>query len=139
MKSDQELYDELAYYTLSHPDPAFLHQNIVDAYAAQHVDADTKPIQTVFALAGLYLCVERGFTGKQAQRAHMQLAKQRKQWPLLTSPREFGAITVGDVLAASSGDERDAMIRRWCVSVWEAWSSSHTEIRSLVKDELGIG
>ena len=70
MSSDQDVYNELSYYTLAHPDPAFLHQNIVDAYAAQHADESTKPIVIVFGLIGLYLHIERNFTGKQVQRAH---------------------------------------------------------------------
>ncbi len=57
-RSDQEAYNELSYYTLSHPDPAFIHQNIVDAYTAQHAGQDTKPIAITFALIGLYLSVE---------------------------------------------------------------------------------
>ncbi len=105
MASDQELYNELAFYTLSHPDPSFLHQHLVDAFAAQHVDSQTKPIQTVFALIGLYLATEKGFTGKQVQRVHMELASRRKEWPRLTPPQEFGAITVSDVRATSAGRE----------------------------------
>ncbi|MDT7814573.1 MAG: hypothetical protein QOJ42_4489, partial [Acidobacteriaceae bacterium] len=27
--TNDELYNELAFYTLSHPDPAFLHQHVV--------------------------------------------------------------------------------------------------------------
>jgi len=36
--TNDELYNELAHYTLSHPDPSFLHQHVVDAYAAQYAD-----------------------------------------------------------------------------------------------------
>ena len=32
--SEEELFHELSFYTLAHPDPAFIHQHIVDAYAA---------------------------------------------------------------------------------------------------------
>jgi Family of unknown function (DUF5946) len=139
LEQDQELYNELAYYTLSHPAPAFIHQHLVDAYTAQHVDEAAKPIAAVFALVGLYLCVEKGFTGKQVQRAHMQLAKQRKNWPRLTPPAKVGAISVADVLAAQAGPERDEMIRQWCASVWEAWKDTQEQIRRLVKEELSIG
>ena len=90
MRSDQELFDELTFYTLAHGDPAFLHQNVVDAFAAQHADESSKPIYVVFALVGLYLCVEKGFTGKQAQRAHMQLAKRRRSWIRPALPKERG-------------------------------------------------
>jgi hypothetical protein len=40
----------------------------VDAYAAQHATPASKPITTAFALIGLFLFAERGFTGKQVQR-----------------------------------------------------------------------
>jgi Family of unknown function (DUF5946) len=138
MTSDQDLYNELAYYTLSHPDPSFLHQNIVDAYTAQHATEHTKPIAVVFALIGLYLYLEKNFTGKQVQRIHMQLGTPRRKWPQLTPPRERGAITVSAVMAASPGKERDEMIRNWCASVWEAWQASHDQIRGLAKEEAGI-
>jgi hypothetical protein len=58
--SEQEQYDELAYYTLAHPDPGFIHQNIVDAFAAQTASEADKPIKIAFALVGLYLCVVKG-------------------------------------------------------------------------------
>jgi hypothetical protein len=138
MKTDQELYNELALYTLAHPDPAFIHQNVVDAYAAQHADESSKPIYIVFALIGLYLCVEKGFTGKQAQKAHMQLAKTRRQYARLPLPQDRGAIVISDVLAAPAGPGRDAMIHNWCVSAWEAWKDSRDQIVALAKSELGV-
>ena len=51
----RELYHELSAYTLSHPDPSFIHQYVVDAFAAQTADENTKPIALTFALVGLYL------------------------------------------------------------------------------------
>lgn len=63
---EQQMYNQLAFYTLSHPDKIFfIHQLVVDAYTAQHADAQTKPIAITFALAGLYLVVEKNYTGKQ--------------------------------------------------------------------------
>lgn len=138
MTSDQDLYHELSYYTLAHPDPSFIHQHIVDACAAQHADETAKPIGIVFALIGLYLYVEKDFTGRQVQKVHMKLAKLRKQWVPPHLPKERGAITVRNVLAAAPGQSRDAMIRSWCVSVWEAWNESHDQILNLAKKELGI-
>jgi len=138
MKTDQDLYNELAFYTLAHPDPAFIHQNVVDAFAAQHADESSKPIYIVFALIGLYLCVEKNFTGKQAQMAHMRLAKIRRQYPRLPMPKQRGAIGVRDVLAVAPGPERDAMIQNWCVSAWDAWKESRVQIVALAKSELGI-
>jgi len=138
MATDQELFDELSFYTLAHPDPAFIHQLSVDAYTAQHADATTKPIAVVFALMGLYLHLEKNFTGKQVQRAHMKMARQRKEWPRLALPENKAAITVAEVLAAAPGPLRDARIEEWCASVWEAWQASREVIVQIARTELGV-
>jgi hypothetical protein len=56
--ADLDAYHELCGYTLTHGDAAFIHQHVVDAFAAQHADAHSKPIGITFALAGLYLHLE---------------------------------------------------------------------------------
>lgn len=136
--NDQEMFNELSYYTLAHPDASFIHQLIVDAYGAQHADERTKPIGIAFALAGLYLHVEWNYSGKQVQKAHMRLARWKKQWPTFPLPPRRGAVTVADVLHASPGAERDEAIERWCASVWEAWSESHSKVADWLKGELGV-
>jgi|SRR5579859_3093110 len=138
MATDQALYDELSLYTLSHRDVAFIHQHIVDAYAAQQAADQSKPIGIVFALIGLYLYLEKGFTGRQVQRMHMLLAKRRKQWPRLTPPEAKAIITVSDVLKAAPGEQRDKAIREWCIAVWEVWKPQQQLIRKLAREELDI-
>jgi Family of unknown function (DUF5946) len=138
MPTDREIYDELSFYTLGLGDQAFLHQNIVDAYAAQHVDEQTKPIRTVFALIGLYLTLEKEFTGRQVQKMHMRLAKQRKHWPTLSPPTATASITVADVLAIAPGEARDRAIRDWCAAVWEIWQPQRNVIVDLARAELGV-
>ncbi|WP_286173478.1 DUF5946 family protein [Geobacillus sp. E263] len=73
-----ELYGELTVYNMSKNDPDFIHQLAVDAYGAQHLGGVTRSITTAFALISLYLSVECGYTGKQVQKAHMELAEQRQ-------------------------------------------------------------
>jgi len=136
--ADESLFHELAFYTLERRDPEFIHQHAVDAFAAQNANEDSKPIAVYFALIGLYLYIEKGFTGRQVQLAHMQLARHRKQWPTFSMPAARGEVTVAHVLAAKPGEPRDAMIRAWCASVWQAWSVNHAAIRVLVRSELGI-
>jgi hypothetical protein len=138
MPTDLELFDELSYYTLAHSDPSFVHQNAVDAFTAQNADADTKPIAIVFALAGLYLYVEKNFTGRQVQIAHIQLARRRKKWSKPPLPDRRGSVRVGDVLAEAPGPNRDAMIHCWCISVWEAFQESREETARLLAAELDI-
>lgn len=129
---------ELYGYTLSHPGPAFLHQHVVDAHAAQMASEESKPIAAIFALIGLYLHVEKSFTGRQVQVAHMQMARQRRVWPHLQIPEHRGAMCAADVLAVPPGPDRDAAIHRWCEIVWASWKESHTEIAELARRELGI-
>ncbi len=138
MPSEQELFDELSFYTLAHPDPAFLHENSADAWRAQHADEATKPMAAVFAVMGLYLYLEKGFTGRQVQLAHMRMARRRRSWPKLPLPKAQANITVADVVAAEPGPARDAMIRQWCAAVWETWGESRPLIVSLAKAELDV-
>jgi hypothetical protein len=135
MQAGRETYHELSYYTLAHSDPSFIHQHIVDAFTAQCADEDTKPIAVAFALIGLQLHVEQNRSGREVQRVHMTLAKRRRAWPKFDLPRQRGAVTVSNVLAAPAGEQRDAMIRRWCVSVWGAWADSHAQVRALLQEE----
>ena len=132
--SERDAYDELCDYTIEHGrvHGSFIHQHVVDAYSAQHADANTKPITLVFALIGLYLYVERGYSGKQVQRLHMAMGRSRTTWPSMVIPANRGSMTVVDVLAASPGSERDRAIASWCKSVWEAYSVNRPAIAELL-------
>lgn len=136
--SEPAAYDELQAYTLAHGDAAFIHQHVVDAWASQHADEQTKPIALTFALIGLYLHVERGFSGRQVQRAHRTLARRKRSWPSFSLPQERGSITASRVMAAPAGPERDRAIDVWCASVWAAFGDSHRAVAELV-EEHGIG
>jgi hypothetical protein len=134
--SPQEAYNELALYTLSHHDKAFIHQYIVDAYAAQNADEKTKPITLAFALIGLYLHLEKNYSGREVQLAHMKLAREKREWPKFDSPTDRDIITVFDVLKTKEGKERDEMIDKWSVSVWNSWSGNRKKIESILQAEL---
>lgn len=129
----QAAYAELQCYTLAHGDLAFIHQHVVDAWAAQHADERTKPISLAFALVGLHLCIERGFTGRQVQRVHMALAQRQRTWPAFALPRERGSMTATDVVAATTGPARDQAIHAWCASVWAAFRDSHESVADLLE------
>ncbi|MDX2037774.1 MAG: DUF5946 family protein [Isosphaeraceae bacterium] len=126
------LCHELSLYTLAHGDPFFIHQVVVDAYAAQHAGPESKPIGVAFALIGLCLLLERGHTGKAVQRAHMRLARGSKQWPAFDPPSHRGSVTIADVLRADPGADRDAAITQWAASVWKAWAHAHPAVRDLI-------
>jgi hypothetical protein len=132
------LYGELNAYTLTRGDREsdFVHQLQVDAYGAQHVAADARPIGAAFALIGLYLTCERGNTGRQVQHTHMLLSRRSKTWPRFIPPSHCGDITVLDVMQAPPGKERDAAIRRWGCSVWQAWEHERERVRSLFESVM---
>src|SRR6185436_12792978 len=121
----ESLFHELCFYTLAHGHPSFIHQHVVDAYAAQTADESTKPLKVAFALFGLCLHVEHRYTGRQVQQAHMRLARRRRDWPRFPLPAETGSVTVRDVLAAEPGPSRDRAIDAWAASVWAGWKDSH--------------
>jgi hypothetical protein len=133
MTAEEEAYHELCAYTLTHDDPAFIHQHVVDAYMAQHANEETKPIGITFALVGLYLHLERGFSGRHVQRAHMTLGKEKRPWPRFPLPANRGSMTAADVLAKPAGVERDRAIDAWCESVWAAYRA---ESRQTIIDLL---
>ena len=133
MTTEHNAYYELCCYTLGHPAPTFLHQHVVDAFAAQHASETTKPIQLTFALVGLYLHIERHFTGRQVQRAHMALASRTSTWPTFALPTRRGSITVVDVLATPAGPERDQAIDAWCAAVWEVYRDNEPAVSAFLR------
>jgi len=126
-------YDELRFYTLAHRDHSFIHQHVVDAFTAQQADEHTKPIALTFALVGLYLLVEKQFSGRQVQRVHTELASHQVQWPAFALPPRRGSMTVIDVVAAPRGPERDIAIHAWCASVWEAFPECRDSVMTLLR------
>ena len=134
MVSNEDAYNELCCYTLTHGDPAFIHQHVVDAFAAQNANEQTKPIKLTFALVGLYLHVEKQFSGREVQRAHQFLAREKRSWPCFPLPRDRGSLTAADVIAVPAGSERDQAIHHWCVSVWDAYRDSHQLVPELLRE-----
>ncbi|HKS68801.1 MAG TPA: DUF5946 family protein [Ktedonobacterales bacterium] len=136
-----QLYGELTAYTVTcgdwEGDGEFIHQLAVDVYGAQHVGETPRPIGPAFALIGLYLTCERGYTGRQVQHLHTLLANRSKTWPRFTPPLYAGALTVADVMRAPEGEARDARLRKWGHSVWEAWEPEHERVRALFERVMG--
>ncbi len=133
MSSEREAYDELYCYTIDQGDASFILQHVVDAFGAQRANEQSKPIGVTFALVGLYLHVEKQFTGRQVQLAHMQLARKKQQWPAFVLPVNRGSMTAFDVMAAPAGPQRDAAIHAWCASVWEAFAQNRQAAVDLLR------
>ena len=129
---EQVAYEQLQAYTLGLRDERFVHQHVVDAWMAQHADERTKPIGLMFALVGLYLHLERGFSGRQVQRAHMALGRRKRTWPSFALPKERGSMTAANVIAAEPGPERDRAIDAWCRSVWDSFPKGRQAVIDLL-------
>jgi hypothetical protein len=133
--SEQDAYNELSGYTLTHGDPSFIHQHVVDAFAAQRANEHSKPIGITFALVGLYLHVEKQFSGRQVQRVHMQLARHKRVWPSFVLPVYKGSMTAADVMKTTEGVQRDHAIHAWCASVWAAFAENHAAVEELLRQQ----
>jgi hypothetical protein len=105
---------------------------VVDAFAAQSADDFTKRIKLTFALVGLYLHVERRFTGREVQQAHIEMARRKREWPCFALPLERGSISAADVLAREAGVTRDAAIHSWSAAVWDAFRASKPAVEELL-------
>jgi hypothetical protein len=127
----RDLFHELSAYTLATGDARFIHQHAVDAYAVQHAAGNPK-LATAAGLIGLYLFAEKGWTGRQAQRAHMELGNRMKEWPSFVPPPP-AAVTVATVLAAAPGDPRDRAIEEWARAVWASWTREHARVGALLE------
>jgi hypothetical protein len=123
-------YDEVYAYTMGRPQ--FILQHVVDAFAAQTAGPDSKPIGIVFALVGLYLHVEKHFSGGQVQKVHMLMSRRKRPWPIVSLPNNRGKITSSDVLAVPEGFARDTAIDDWCRSVWSAFADNRQSIINLL-------
>jgi hypothetical protein len=134
MDALEHAYHEVCAYTLTRGDATFIHQHVVDAYAAQRATTESKPIGVAFALAGLFLHVEKGLSGRQVQQAHMRMARQKRAWPAFVLPPDRGAVTALDVMAATEGSPRDHAIDEWCVSVWGAFAVNRDAVVGLLRE-----
>lgn len=134
---EEAAYHELSAYTMAHGDSRFIHQHVVDAWGAQSATADGKPIRLIFSLAGLYLHLERGRSGRDVQMIHVQMGRRKREWPRLDLPADRGAVSAVDVMRAAAGPERDAAIEDWCRSVWNAFKQ-HRDAIVLILAEYNI-
>jgi hypothetical protein len=134
----QEHYNELAFFTLNLDDERFVHQYVVDAFTCQYADDNTKPISLTFALAGLYLFIEKGYSGREVQKFHTLMSKRKMAWPIFIVPyyQEL-PVDISSVIASNDQNERIELIEKWCAGVWEANKENHDKVEDLVRNYLG--
>ena len=133
------LHGEVTSNVMWHPDVlGRWHQTCVDAYAAQHVGPRMRPMTVCFALNGLYLVLERGWSGIEARAAHGHLARivPREDWRFFEPPDEGGPLTVLDVALASDPETQAVGVEAWGRSVWATWRHVHDEVRAMTERQL---
>ena len=131
-----QMFHDLSCWTLVRHDGRFIHQHAIDAYEVQHAGGRTRPITVMFGLIGLYLALEKGYSGRQVQLAHMKIGKTRRNWPILEPPSQPAELTVMDVLRAETDEEKEKMLMRWASSVWMIWEPRHRFVREITKKVL---
>jgi hypothetical protein len=131
-------YDLLAFYTLGLQDECFIHQYVVDAHTAQTANSSTKAISMTFALVGLYLFIEKNFTGRAVQKFHTLMSNNKVKWPNFELPKNRGEITIDMVLNAENGEDRNTLIKVWCNSVWKAYAKSHSKVKEIAAYYIDI-
>jgi hypothetical protein len=109
----------------------FVHQVALDAYQAQHCPRGARRT-LVFSLAGLYLVVEKGRTGRQVQQVHQALAGMGHALPAVEPVDARGAGTAADVLTQIPCDGLVAAVNDWASQVWQAYAADHSTIERWV-------
>jgi hypothetical protein len=115
-------------------DPAVVevHRLTVDAYAVQHPG---KPSPQSIQSVGLHLIrlcrfLEQGLDARRANEAMLEAARHKHRLVWLEPPASLGAVTVADVIRATTAGEHKKRVLRWAQEAWNAWSEHHAVIRA---------
>jgi len=107
-----------------------LHQLTVDTYAAQHPGPNVPAIAVPFALVGLHLTLDEGWSGLAVRGAHGWLAEHHRSWPAFEPPDGFGALTADRVARAGSAEAHAHLVESWATATWAAWAAQHSRVRA---------
>jgi len=135
-----QLFGEVAAYQLGHLTTlGRVHQLMVDAYGAQHAGASASRKGVAFALIGLRLSLEQGWSGDEIRDAHRYLAAASKPWPEFAPPSHGAWMTVADVAKATSPEAHARSVHGWAASVWAAWGPARDVVVALIERRLPVG
>ncbi|MBS0185418.1 MAG: hypothetical protein JSS34_03580 [Proteobacteria bacterium] len=111
-----------------------VHRITVDAYASQHIgnQEDRRARQSAQVLPiALYLTFEKEENPKKIIEFLKVSTKIKRDWPSLSQIKTPKWITVKDILPAQTAQEHTELVKKWGKSVWDEYSSIHSEIRDL--------
>jgi hypothetical protein len=126
----------MADLTVRSPDPRRLvvRRIVVDAYALQH---PASRCATDKDIAGhlLSLCCALEYDNSLAIQSGMnRWLRRARDLPALTPPSFRGGRTIVDADAARSIEEYIDNVRKWGLSVWEAWHPYHELVRGWIEE-----
>jgi hypothetical protein len=118
-------------------DPAYWppHALTVDTYAAQHpgVEGPQTTHSAAFHLMGLCMVVERGMDASRAAWMRQRATRIHKELGCLDPPAFRGAMTVLDVVKATTPEDHARLVGEWAATVWSAWGAYHDVVRGWVE------
>ncbi|HEY7411173.1 MAG TPA: DUF5946 family protein [Vicinamibacteria bacterium] len=87
-------------------------------------------------LVSLCLVLERGADPAYATRVLSAAARRKEPYSWLPPPPSRGAVTVADVVPATSPAAHAERVRAWADSAWSAWSAHHATVREWLPGAL---
>lgn len=125
------VYGKILAREYSNPSYMRSHRQTVDAYAVQHPGRPSpQSVQSVAVhLIALHLALELHKPSAQIV-TNIKSAADTGTFSWLDPPMTRGAMTVCDVVRATNAEEHAALVGSWALSVWEAWSSHHAQVRA---------
>lgn len=135
------VHGEVAGFQVDHPVMLRFHQLSADAYAAQHAGGATPLIRVGYALAGLWLSIEHGFSGEDVRAIHRRMGRPTAAWPSFASPvAPQDWLTIVDVAEAGVRARSEAgharAVSAWADSVWEIWNRASPGVDDAVERML---
>lgn len=119
------------------PRYGWIHRHTVDVYTVQHPGLDERRQRQSVALHLIGLChwLEHGKGMRELNPITERLASGGGDWPWLDPPVTY-ALTVRDVLDATTSAEHGALVRQWAEETWRAWAPHHELIRRWASEAL---
>jgi hypothetical protein len=109
-------------------------RTVVDAYALQHPSSRCATDKDVSQHL-LSLCCALEYNNSLDIYSGMNAWMQRaRDLPALSIPTFRGALTIVDADAARSIEEYIERVRKWALTVWEAWHEQHDTVRGWVEE-----
>lgn len=120
------VHGELLGFQVQHPVMLRYHQLTADTYTAQHAGGPTPLLRVGYALTGLWLSIEHGFSGEDVRSIHRRMGRPTAAWPIFDPPRPpqrwLTGIDVADAGVRQRSERGHAKaVAAWAESVWETW------------------